>query len=500
MRPRNVTRRALLALAFALACVTGAAPLYAQAKLDRGVTPPPGPAPAIRVPVWTHTTLANGAELVVTPKHDLPLVSVSINFVGGSYAFEPAGKLGTAAFAAQMLSEGTATHTADQFSEAQQLLGMSISASVGGEAGSIGFTALADKLGPALDLVAEMLLHPAFPAASLERIRGRTLVQLKQAKDQPNTIAANVFARTVFGSEHPYGRVITEGTVKAVTRDDIVAFHTAYFRPGRAVITVAGDVEPAAVKAMFERAFAGWAAGGERPTWQYPPAPLPAATQIYLVDKPGAAQSVFAIGLPGPPRNTPDYFALQVMNNLLGGLFQSRLNHDIREVRGFSYGVNSSFGFGRGPGAFRAGGGIITAKTDSALIEFMKEFRGVQGEIPFTDDEIQQGKENLVQSLPKRFSSVNAVAGAIASLFTQDLPQTYYRDYPANVRAITREDLVRVARKYIDLQHLDIVIVADRATVEAPLAATGIAPIVVLDLEGRPAPPAGAVPAGAGGK
>jgi zinc protease len=496
MRPLFPQRRTLLALVLALACVTPAAPLHAQSKLDRDQVPPPGPAPAFKVPTWTRTKLANGAELVVIPKHDLPLVSVSINFVGGSYAFEPAGKLGTASFAAQMLSEGTTTRTADQLSEAQQLLGTSISASVGGESGSIGFTALRDKLGPALDLAADMLLHPTFPAPALERLRGRTLVQLQQAKDQPNAIAANVFSKVVFGDEHPYGRVAEESTVKAVTREDIVAFHAAYFRPGRAVVTVAGDVDPAAVKQAFEKSFAGWAAGGERPAWQYPAVPAAPATKIYLVDKPGAAQSVFAIGLPGPPRNTPDFFALQVMNHLLGGLFQSRLNHNIREVRGFSYGVSSSFGFGRGPGAFRAGGGVISAKTDSALIEFMKEFRGVQGEIPFTDDEILLGKESLVQSLPKRFSSVNAVAGAVGSLFTQDLPESYYRDYPANVRAVTREDLVRVAKKYIDLQHMDIVIVADRATVEAPLAATGIAPIVLLDVDGKPAPPKDAGAAG----
>jgi zinc protease len=266
------------------------------------------------------------------------------------------------------------------------------------------------------------------------------------------------------------------------------------------VVIVAGDVEPAAVKAAIERAFAGWAAGGDRPDWQYPPIPAAPATKIYLVDKPGAAQSVFAIGLPGPPRNTPDFYALQLMNHMLGGLFQSRLNHNIREVRGYSYGITSSFAFGRGPGAFRAGGGVISAKTDSALIEFMKEFRGVRGEIPFTDDEVLQGQESLVQSLPKRFNSVNSIAGSVASVFTQDLPETYYQDYAANVRGVTREDLVRVARQYIDLGHLDIVIVADRATVEAPLAATGIAPIVVLDVDGRPAPPKQAGAAGSGGK
>ncbi len=491
MRTHIPTRWALAALALAVTSVAGAAPLHATPALDRNVAPAPGTPPAIHVPAWTHTQLANGAELVVIPKHDLSLVAVTISFVGGAYAYEPAGKVGTAGFTAQMLSEGTATRTADQFSEAQQLLGTSISATVGGESGAIGFTALAEKLSPALDLVADMLLHPAFPATSLERIRGRTLVQLKQAKDQPNAIASDVFSRTVFGTEHPYGRVTTETTVKAITRADIVAFHAAYFRPGRAVVTVAGDVDPAAVKALFDRALAGWTAGGERPTWAYPAAPVPPATSIYLVDKPGAAQSVFAIGQPGPPRNTPDYYALQVMNTLLGGLFQSRLNHNIREVRGYSYGVNSSFGFGRGPGAFRAGGGVITAKTDSALIEFMREFRGVQGERPFTEDEIQQGKAALVQSLPKRFSSVNSTGTSIATLFTQELPQTYWQDYPANVNKVTADDLVRVAKKYIDLQHLDIVIVGDRATIESPLAATGIAPIVALDTNGAPAPAKG---------
>jgi len=477
-------RRAAIALAVTV--VAHGAPLAAQAGFDRNIPPTPGPAPTIRVPAWTRTALSNGAELVVTQKHDLPLVGFSINFVGGSYNFEPADKLGVASFTAQMLSEGTTSKTADQLSEAQQLLGTQIQASVGGEGGSIGFTSLKDKFEPALALVADMLTNSTFPAPALERIRGRTLVQLRQAKDQPNAIASNVFAKVTYGSEHPYGRVMSEATVQAITRDDIVAFHQAYFQPGRAVISVAGDVEPAAVKAAVEKALAGWPAGGARPSWQYPALAPPRATTIHLVDKPNAAQSVFAIGLPGPARDTPDYYALLVMNNLLGGLFQSRLNHNIREVKGYSYGVGSSFAFGRGPGAFRAGGGIVTAKTDSALIEFMREFRGVQGEVPFTDDEITQGKESLIQSLPRRFSSVNGIGGSVSSIFTQDLPQTFYQDYPAKINAVTRDDLVRVARKYVDLQHLNIVIVGDRAVVEPLLQATGIAPIVLLDLEGRP--------------
>ena len=464
-----------------------AAPIFAQTALDRARIPPPGPAPQLRVPSWTTVKLANGATLVITPKRDLPLVNFALNFVGGAANFEPKDKLGVAGFTSQMLSEGTPKRTADQLSEAQQMLGTTISANVGQEGGSIGFTALKDRFEPALGLVADMMLNPAFPEAALERIRGRAMVGLTQQRDQPNAIAANVFSKVTYGDVHPYGSVVTEATLKAITRDDVLAFHKAYFLPGRAIISVTGDVDPVAVKAAVEKAFASWPAGGERPAFDYPAPPAFKARTIFLVDKPKAAQSVFALGVPGPARNTPDYYAVSVMNNILGQLFQSRLNHNIREEKGYSYGVNSSFAFGRGPGAFRAGGGIVTAKSDLALIEFMKEFRGVIGEKPFTDDEVTQGKESLIQSMPQRFSSVGALGNAVAAIFTQDLPQTYYQDYAAKINAVTREDLVRVAKKYIDIEHLNLVIVGDRAVIEAQLRATGIAPIVLLDIDGRPA-------------
>ena len=148
--------------------------------------------------------------------------------------------------------------------------------------------------------------------------------------------------------------------------------------------------------------------------------------------------------------------------------------------------MNSGYAYGRGPGQFQAGGGIVTAKTDSALIEFMKEIRGVQGEIPFTDDEITQGKDALVQSLPRTFSSVNGVRGAISGIYLQDLSENYYTEYAAKVNAVTRADLVRVAKKYIDVDNLNIIIVGDRAVVEAGLRKTGIAPIVILDVDGKP--------------
>ena len=460
----------------------------ARAPIDRTVQPTPGPTPLLKVPTWTRMRLSNGAELVVSQKRDLPLVSVSINFLGGSNQFEDRQKLGVASFTSAMLTEGTTTKTGDQLADAMQLLGTRISTGIGDESGSMGFTALSDKLHPALELMADMMLNPSFPAEALERLRAQRLVALTQAKDRPGSIASNVFAKVVYGDTHPYGRVIDEQTTRAITRDDVLAFHRAYFQPGRASITVVGDVDPAQVKTAFENAFAGWTPGGAKPSFAYPAAPQSKATSIYLVDKPRAAQSVISIGHPGPPRTTADFYALNVMNQILGGLFQSRLNHLIREVRGFSYGAGSDFGFGRGPGPFSAGAAVVSEKTDSALVDFMTELRGIQGGKPFTADEIQQGKESLIQSLPQRFASVNGVGGAISSLYVNDLPDTYYHDFAAKVNAVTSEDLVRVAKQYIDLNRLNIVIVGDRASIEEPLRKTGIAPLVILDIEGKPVP------------
>ncbi|MCC7194038.1 MAG: insulinase family protein [Gemmatimonadaceae bacterium] len=479
-------RLATALLAIAVTIPAAAPRAQRSAPLDRNAVPKAGPAPAIRIPAWTRTRLSNGAELVVSVKKDLPLVSFNVGFIGGSTSYDPPGKMGIAPFVAQMLSEGTSTRSADELSNAQQLLGISISANIAQETGTLGFTALKDRLPAAVDLLADMMLHPKLPQEALDRIRGRTLVSLQQARDNPNAVASNVFAKVTYGDQHPYGAVSTPATVNSITRDDIVAFHKAYFTPGHAVISVAGDVDPAAVKALVEHAFADWHRGGSKPTFAYPALPAPKPRTIYLVDKPGAAQSVFALGEPGPNQYTPDYYAIQVMNTILGGLFQSRLNRDIREEKGYSYGVSSSFAFGRGPGAFRAGGGIVTAKSDSALILFMQHLRGVQGSEPFKDDEVRQGKDALVQSLPLQFSSVNGVRSAVSGIYLRDLPENYYQTYASRIDGVTKDDLMRVAKKYIDLDVMNLVIVGDRVAIEEALRRTGIAPIVRLDADGKP--------------
>jgi predicted Zn-dependent peptidase len=467
----------------ALCAIAGLFTLTASAwqALDRTKIPAPGKPPDLRVLAWTRGALSNGADLIVSEKHGLPLISFSITFLGGANQFEPAGKTGLASITAAMMSEGTKTRDADALSKALQLLGTSVSTTIAGESGSMGFVSTTANFAPTLDILADMLLNPTFPAPSLDRIRAQRLVALKQGRAQPNTISSRVFPRILYGPEHPYGRITTEDSIQAIAREDVAAFHKTFFQPGRAVVAVVGDVDHAAVKPQLEKALFAWPKGGERPTFEYPPLAPPKKTAIYLVDRPGSAQSIFALGHPGPARNTPDYYALQVMNTMLGGMFQSRLNANIREEKGYSYGVGSGFSYGKGPGAFSTGGDIVSAKTDAALIEFMKELRGILGSRPVTDEELAVAKESLIQRLPATFASVAGINSALTTIWTQGLPEDYYQRYPKMIDAVTKEDVLRVARKYIDLDHLAIVIVGDRTSIEGPLKATGIAPIEIVE-------------------
>ena len=213
-------------LAFGAALVIGVANIasMAQQTLDRTKQPAPGPVPVLRVPTWTKTQLANGATLIVSERHTLPLVSFTITFVGGSNQYEPATRRGLAAMTASMLTEGTKTRTGDQLSDALQMLGTGIGAAIGGEDGAISFVSTSKNLDAVLAILSDMLLNSTFPADALERLRARTLVNLTQAKDQPAVISAQVFSRVLYGDAHPYGQRTTEASVKAITRDDIVAF------------------------------------------------------------------------------------------------------------------------------------------------------------------------------------------------------------------------------------------------------------------------------------
>src|SRR5829696_2633066 len=250
------TQKKALATAAALVISLANIAAIAQQTLDRTVVPPPGPTPVLRVPTWTRTQLANGATLLVSERHGLPLVSFTITFLGGSNQFEPAARRGVAAMTASMLNEGTTTRTGDQISDALQLLGTNVSAGVGAEEGSISFVSTAKNVDATLAILADMMLNSTFPAEALDRLRGRTLVNLTQAKDQPVVVGAQVFNKILYGNAHPYGQRVTETSVKAVTRDDVVAFAKSYYQPGRAIITVVGHTTPPKAKAAIEKGLA----------------------------------------------------------------------------------------------------------------------------------------------------------------------------------------------------------------------------------------------------
>jgi zinc protease len=456
-----------------------------QPSFDRKVIPTPGPVPPLSVPKWTRSTLSNGADLIVIERKGLPLVDFGIWLMGGFDQFEPFAKPGIASFVGPMMLEGTKSKNGEQLAEAQQLLGTRLAIGLGGQSGSLGFTSTTATFKDTLTLLMDVLLNPTFPADALERQRSQRLIGFKQQMARTAGIAARAFPKLLYGDEHQLGRVVSEASLTGITRDDLVAYHKALLQPGRAMVVVSGDVNAAEVRKTIDGALAPWARAGAKPAFDYAKLPAPKAATIYLIDQPKAAQSTVAIGNPGPPRSTADYYALEVMNAMLGGLFQSRLNANIREDKGYSYGVGSGFGYGRGPGAFRTGGDIVSANTDKALVEFMKELRGIMGPRPVTDEELATAKASLIQSLPAEFETVSSVNGAIASLWLQGLPDDYYQQFVAKVSAVTREDVVRVAKQYIDLDHLVILVVGDRATIEAPLRASKIAPVVILDAEGR---------------
>jgi predicted Zn-dependent peptidase len=476
-------------LLFAAAVLAAASSVGAQAgksAFDRTVIPKAGADPTVKLPTWTRTTLSNGAQLVVIERHNLPLISFTMNFIGGSNQIEAADKTGVGSLVNSMMSEGTATKTGDQIADALQLLGSSIFYGIGSEGGSVQFRSLTDKFEPTLAILADEILHPAFPDAALDRLKQRTLVNLRQARDQTPGIAAVVYPKLLYTTDHPYGRTMSEESLNGATRADIVAFHQAFFQPSHAMIVVVGDITQAKAKAALEKAFAGWSSSAGAATFNYPAAPAPKATTIYIVDKPAAAQSTFAIGFAGPPRSTPDYYALQVMNALFGGVFQSRINANIREAKGWSYGVGSSFAYGRGPGAFRMGGDVQTDKTDSALVEFMRELKGVRGDKPVTADELSAAKASLVQSLSRRAATIAGVSGIVSEVYSNGLPDDYWTRFQSAVNGVTIADVQRMAQQYLDPDHLVILIVGDRAKIEAPIRATGIAPVVVLDKNGNP--------------
>ena len=455
----------------------------AASAADFPTTPPqPTGAPRVNLPRPTRMRLANGMSVMYVRQAELPVVSAVLVTRGAGSADEPAEAPGLASFTANMLDEGAAGRDALALADALDLLGASLSTGSGADAAQANLYVLRQNFPQALQLMADVVLRPDFPEREVSRLRDERLTALARARDEATTIANNAFASLVYSPQHPYGRYATTESTRALDRARVQAFHAGRYRPENATLILVGDVDPAQMQPVVEQAFGGWRAQGSAAALSDPPrAPEIARTVVYLIDKPGAAQSEIRIGHPGVARDNPDYYALLVMNTLLGGTFTSRLNTNLRETHGWSYGARSSFQMLRGAGPFTAQAGVQTNATDSALVEFFRELERVRTEA-VDPQELQKIKNFVALRLPDQLETTQEVAGQLAALEIYGLDASFFDDYVQRIMAVTADDLRRVANQYVRPDRAVVVVVGDRQVVEAAVRAANVGPVEIRDV------------------
>ncbi len=448
---------------------------FAQSP-DRSKPPALGPTPSVKINAVQKFTLKNGLQVVVYEKHEVPIVQMNLVVKAGSVN-EPPDKLGLAGLTAAMLDEGAGGKSSLELSDAIDFLGTTIGASGGLHTSGVAMRSTVSKLNESLNLFADVLLRPDFPHSELERLRKQYITSLLQAYDQPRAIAAAATGQVVFGKDHPYGRtsVGTEQSLKAFTVDDLKIFYSTYYRPNNSFLVVVGDVKANEIIATLEHVLAAWEKKNVKAA-AVASVKQVSDRKIYLIDKPEAAQSVIRICRVGVDRMTEDYFPILVMNTILGGSFTSRLNNNLREVHGYAYGAGSGFGFRPYPGPFTASSDVQTDATDKSLKEFMIELNGISK--PITDEELEKAKNYIALGYPDNFSSVASIAGQLAEMIQYNLPENYFNDYIGKVLAVKKEDVRRVAKKYIDTDNLAIIIVGDKVKVEKGLKDTKVGKII----------------------
>jgi zinc protease len=468
--------------AAALAALLAALPAAAAAQAGFPTTPPPvGAAAAVNPPVPVVRQMANGMRVMYVRQPELPVVSASLVIRGAGATEDPANLPGLASFTASMLDEGAAGKTSLQIADALDLLGAQLGAGAGWDATTVTLYVLKKNFAPALGILGDVVLRPDFPANEVQRVRDERVTNLVRGRDEPSVIAANAFQSLVYGAQHPYGRFATVEATRTLDRDRVAAFHHAAYRPENATLILVGDVDEG-MQPQIEQAFGGWRDMGAAPSMEgSTAAPQVGATTIYLVDKPGAAQSEIRIGHPGVARDTPDYFALQVLNTLLGGSFTSRLNMNLRETHAWTYGAGSAFVMRQAPGPFVAQAAVVTGATDSAVVEFFRELNRIRTE-PIPAADLEKAKRYVALGFPSEFETTEQVAGQLASLVTYGIDPSFLRTYIPNVMAVTADDVKRVANQYVRPGNAVVVVVGDRSKIEAGLRAINVAPVQVKDV------------------
>lgn len=454
----------------------------AQAAFDRTKPPALPGAPTMVLPTVTSLRLVNGIALRVVPQHEVPLVQVTMTVSGGSRVDGP--EPGLASFTARMLTESAGGKDANALQSELAFLGATLTAGTTWDAFVVSLNVPKRSLGAALDLMADVVQRPAFASADIRRQRALRAAAILQRRDQPNALATLAYNSILFPAGHPY-HAPPDGDSAATARLDsagIRAFYAKAFVPSRAKFFVIGDIEPAEAATLLGARFARWSAAASPiviPVVSVTPRRNTANT-LFLIDKPGAAQSVITIGAPGVSRFSPDYAALVVMNTLLGDSFSSRLNSNLRETKGYTYGIGSRFGWLPLPGAFRIGTGVRTDVTDSSLIEIFREVKSLQ-DSPVDATELARGKAFVALAIPGDFETNGQIADQLVELDAFGLPLTSVSAFITQINAVTAADVQRVARKYLPANRATIVVVGDLAKIRAGIASLKLGPITELD-------------------
>jgi zinc protease len=458
-------------------------PEFEAAQEWRKSKPEAGPVPTLHLPVPVELKLENGLKVLLVEEHSLPVITAEVVSRAGSDNIEP-GKSGLATLTAEIMGDGTVSRDLAKLAGDQERIGTSINAFAGMDSGAIVMSALTSHSEKAMDLLADVAEHPAFRPDDVERDRKQRLVRIAQEADNVGSMATRVGPKLVFGDQ-PYG-LSGNGTtesITALTPADITRFYADHYGPQDSALLLVGDVTRADAEKLARKYFGKWSSQAASEA-HIPPPPPPRPTHIVIVDKPGAPQTaLYAFGL-GVPKSSPDADTLDVMNYTLGASFGSRINMNLREVHGYTYGARSTFQEFRAGGGFSAGALVRTDVTAAAAKELMTEIRNFPTK-PSTSEELAAAKEASIRSLPGRFETTSSIANAMNDIFIYDRPLDYYAELPARYQAVTEADIAKVALKYLHPDQLLIVAAGDRAKIEPGLKDASLGPVEIRDIGGQ---------------
>lgn len=434
--------------------------------VDRSRLPPLGPDPSFAFPEIRKHSRSNGLRVWTAEHREVPLVSFLVLLPVGS-SWDPPERPGVAALTGDLLDEGSGSLNALEVHEALARIGAQLETEVGSDATLLELTLLERHAARGLELLSDMVLQPRLEQRDFDRVRDLRLNRLVQLRDTPSAVADRVFAELLFKG-HPYGHlpIGTEGSLRGMTLREVTAFHARAYRPAATTIVAVGDGSHEQLASLVVAAFDKWtspeAAGGPAPGAAGVAAAPPAAARVAVVNRAAAAQSELRIGHIGPPRATPDYHALLVLNMVLGGQFVSRINMNLREDKGYTYGARTSFDFRRAPGPFVLQASVQSDATADAVREAIGELRAIRGERPVTREELETGRAALTRGYPRNFETADQIGRAAVQLALYDLPEDYFTTFVPKVLSLTADDITRAAATHLDPSRLLTVVVGDR--------------------------------------